>query len=83
MDKLRILKTRMQARARRDRFMRRKRSFIKKAHELHAISGAQVYVVIRYADKYHTYTSIPDRCRTWPPSQQDIVSQLPHLKAGR
>ena len=66
---------RKQARRKQEAFFKRRRSFIKKAHELYSIYQADVYVVIRHKNKFYTYTSKVQH-QNWPPSEKAIVRFL-------
>ena len=55
-----------------DSFRKRSRTVIRKAHELAAGYGAQVYVVVQFNGKFQTYNSVEGE--QWPPSVDRIVS---------
>ena len=59
---------------RREKFRRRKHSFLKKAYELGKYCDADVAVIIHKNGRYFTYRSTDQG--SWPPSMEKIVSQI-------
>ena len=55
-----------------DSFRKRRRTVIHKAHKLALRYGAQVYVVVQFNGRFHTYNSVDGE--QWPPSTERIVS---------
>lgn len=55
-----------------DSFRKRRRTVMHKAHELAVRYGAQVYVVLQFDGKFHTYNSADGE--QWPPTVEKIVS---------
>ena len=56
-----------------DSFRKRNRTVIRKAHQLAARYKAQVYLVVQFNGKFHTYNSVNDE--QWPPSIDKIVRE--------
>jgi len=50
---------------------RRKKTLLKKAHELGKYDGVDVAVIIRQNGKFFTYRSVDHK--SWPPSIEEIV----------
>jgi hypothetical protein len=54
-----------------DNLGRRKKTLLKKAHELGKYDGVDVAVIIRQNGKFFTYRSVDHK--SWPPSMEEIV----------
>ena len=50
---------------------RRKKTLLKKAHELGKYDGVDVAVIIRQNSRFFTYRSVNPK--SWPPSMKEIV----------
>lgn len=53
-------------------YRRRRRTCIKKVHELSQLCSADVYLLVRRRGYYHIYTSTESG--GWPPSEAELVS---------
>ena len=54
-------------------FKKRARTILKKAHELAALSGANVYFIIDHPRATVVYNSVEDERRHWPPPDEFLV----------
>ncbi|KAI3322912.1 hypothetical protein HD806DRAFT_120440 [Xylariaceae sp. AK1471] len=59
------------------RFSKRRKTYIKRTHDLSQDCGAQVYTVIRKNNNFWVYNSHPQDT-AWPPGTEDIVSPAPN-----
>ncbi|KAI0147271.1 hypothetical protein GGR57DRAFT_255723 [Xylariaceae sp. FL1272] len=58
------------------RFSKRRKTYIKRTHELSRDCGAQIYTVVRKNNNFWVYNSHPQD-GTWPPSYVDITRSYP------
>ena len=60
-------------------FRKRRNNFLRRAHEIGAQYGANIYVLIHRQGKYYVYTST--LCASWPPPVEEVVIYFPTLPA--
>ena len=63
-------------------FKKRTRTLIKKAHELAALSGANVYFIIDHPRATVVYNSVEDERRHWPPPDEFLVELFLRSMSG-
>jgi hypothetical protein len=54
------------------RFRRRRKVLLKKAHELSSMCDADIYVLTHHRARYYTYKSTEHP--GWPPAEEEVVS---------
>ncbi|KAH6658611.1 hypothetical protein BKA67DRAFT_217800 [Truncatella angustata] len=58
------------------KFSKRRRTLVKRAHDLYRDCDAEVFLVIKKNNKLHVFNSEPSRA-SWPPSYDSIIKSYP------
>jgi len=57
-----------------EKFLKRKKSLLKKGNELKQLCEADVYILLHHHGRYYIYTSTEQL--SWPPNPDNIVSSF-------